>query len=838
MNDTARGGDDVTADDTFAGALRQCRLAAGLTQRDLAERSGVSARAISDLERGINRHPQRETARMLGAALALSGAAQSRFLEAARRRPRFARTAPAGLNASTADPVIGRSREMALIEQTLLRPGARLVTLTGPGGVGKTRLAGEIARRLGPRGPGSIPFLRLDGLRDAALVIPTMAAALNVPVAGGEEAIRQRLAAQISGQERLVILDNLEHLLAAAPELSRVVELMIGGCLLVTSREALRVSAEQVIPIGPLPKPHASTWQTHASSAETDNPAVELFVRRARAHRADLPLDAESDVGRANLACVAKVCQRLDGLPLAIELAAAQVPLFSPQAICTMLDDAGLPLLTGGPRDQPDRLQTMEASIAWSYGGLGDAEQRGFRAFAVFAGGFSLAAAAAVLASGEGDVTLIDPQRPYACSDPAALKIIDILVRKHLLAPDDEAPLAASPRFRMLEPIRLFALGRLRAAGEEPPTRLRHARYFTELAAILDPLTIGSQRQLRLTQQKVDLDNFRAALDWALAAGEGDLVVRTTGNVAQFWKLRGHLPEARQRLAAALRVDGQSSTTNRWFLRFWAVTFAMEAGDHAGALALAQELLLIGQTAGDPLGEGVGYAMLSRALGGGLGRHDEAAALAQRAVELLEPLGRAEWTGLAWLRLGVERHRAGQYLAARDALLRALALRRAEPFAGVVAAALISLGAVWFDLGEAQAALDAYREALYLAVTEEHQAALLGATLGLADVASRFGKGAAEKRMSTSLQLAAAAERHRLQHGLGPDGLRETIARWAAPLREEFGDQAVDAHLTAGMALDKREIVALATRLRVATPSPESAPPAVATLIGSFGSLQ
>ncbi|MCA9878097.1 MAG: hypothetical protein KC442_09950, partial [Thermomicrobiales bacterium] len=708
----------------------------------------------------------------------------------------------------------------------------------GPGGVGKTRLAGDIARRLGPRFPGGVLFLRLDGLRDTALVIPTIAAALNVPAAGDGRATRQRIAAQLSAQERLLILDNMEHLLAAASDLSHVVKLMTGGCLLITSRETMRISAEQVIPIGPLPRPDAGAWQTLSAPAAIDNPAVELFVRRALAHGADLPLQISSEAGRTNLAAIAEVCQRLDGLPLAIELAAAQIPLFSPQAICTMLDQAGLPLLTGGPRDQPARLQTMEASIAWSYGELADAEQHAFRALAVFAGGFSLAAAAAVLASGEPDAAMrIDPRHLYACSDPAVLGVISSLTRKHLLAPDNDVPAPAAPRFRLLEPLRLFALSRLRAAGEEPPTRLRHARYFTELATVLDPLTIGAETELRLAQQKADLDNFRAALDWALAAGEGDLVVRTTGNVAQFWKLRGHLPEARRRLAAALGVDDQSSATDRWFLRFWAITFAIEVGDHAGALALAQELLQIGQEAGDRLGEGVGYAMLSRTLGEGPARHAEAAALAQRAVEILEPLGRAEWTGLAWLRLGVERHRAGERLAARDALLRALELRRAEPFAGVVAAALISLGAVWFDLNEAQAALEAYREALHLAMEEENQTALLGAILGLADVARWFSEGTAKERMTTSLQLAAAAEHHRLRHGLGREAIHVAMAGWTAPLRETFGDQAIDAHLAAAMALDQREIMALATGLRIAAPAPQSAPPPV-PLIESFGSLQ
>jgi predicted ATPase/DNA-binding XRE family transcriptional regulator len=824
----------------FAQELRRLRLAAELTQRDLAERSGISARAISDLERGINHAPQRETARMLGDALGLTPDERSRFLDLARRRPSPPVSRSSGTERSDPDPLIGREMESALIEATLLRPGTRLVTLAGPGGVGKTRLAMEVARRFTTRYPGGVPFLRLDGLQDATLVIPTLAAAVSAPMAGDARAVRARVAAQLSAGERLVILDNLEHLLAAAPDLGQVLGLMTAGCLLVTSREALRLSAEQVIPVHPLPLPDAKTWQAPTLTADIDNPAMQLFVRRARSQRADLPLDTSSDAGRVNLGFVADLCQRLDGLPLAIELAAAQIPVCTPQAISTMLTQAGLPLLSGGARDHPARLQTMEASIAWSYGSLDATEQRAFRTLAVFSSGFGLAAAAAVLAQGESPVVpRIDHQHPHACADAAVLEMVRILTRKHLLMPDEDAPAHVGPRFRMLEPLRLFALEQLQAAGEEPLARLSHARYFTELAAVLDPLTIGAETEMRLDQQRIDLDNFRAAIDWALVAGEGDLVERTTGNVAQFWKLRGYLAEARQRMSAALRVDGQSSTTDRWFLRFWAVTFALEVGDHAGALALAEEILEIGQSAGDPFASGVGYAMLSRAVGAFPDRSNEGVALAQRAVEILEPLGRAEWTGLAWVRLGVEHHRAGQLQAARDALLRALELRRAEPFAGLVASALISLGAVWFDLGEAQAALDAFREALHLALAEENQTALLGALLGLADVTGHFGDGTPAERTRIALALAATAELRRQRHGLGREGIGPAVTQWSAQLHEVLCGHVSHYEMSAGTPMDLPDAIAIAMQLSVAPRQPEvnAARPAL-SLIGTFGSLQ
>lgn len=833
-------GDYQAPASSFANELRRRRLDAELTQRDLAERSGISARAISDLERGINHAPQRETARMLGDALDLSADERAYFLALARRRPQAPVPLPSMTQASEPDPLIGRRHELALIEETLLHPGTRLVTLAGPGGVGKTRLAMEIARKFATQHPGGVPFIRLDGLHDAALVIPTLAAALNVPTSGNAAAVHARIAAQLSTSRRLVILDNLEHVLAAAPDLGLVLRLMTGGCFLVTSREALRLSTEQVILIRPLPWPDARSWQLPVSTAEIDNPAMQLFVRRALSQRADLPLDTISDAGRANLAFVADLCQRLDGLPLAIELAAAQIPVYSPQAISIMLTQAGLPLLSGGQRDQPPRLQTMAASIAWSYSSLEVTEQRAFRALSVFAGGFGLAAAAAVLAPGDsGNGASIDSRHPHACADVSVLALVRSLCRKHLLMPDDDAPAHVGPRFRMLEPLRLYALEQLRSAGEEPLTRLRHARYFTELASVLDPLTIGAATEMRLEQQRIDLDNFRAAMDWALAAGEDDLVVRTTGNVAQFWKLRGYLSEGRQRLRAALRVDVQSSTTDRWFLRFWAITFALEVGDHDDALALAEEILEIGQSADDPFATGVGYALLSRAGSAFPDRDDEGVALAQRAVEILEPLGRAEWTGLAWVRLGVEQHRVGHLQAARDTLLRALELRRAEPFAGLVASALVSLGAVWFDLGEEQQALDAYREALNVALTEENHTAMVAATLGLADVTWRCGEGTPEQRLGSALQLVAAAEEHRIRYGLGRDTIRRTIADWIAPMQETWGDITVAAELATGMDLAMDEIAKTAAYLRISQAKPGPfLPHGGPSLMRGFGSLQ
>lgn len=448
-----------------------------------------------------------------------------------------------------ATPFLGRERELAELGELLAREDVRLVTLTGPGGTGKTRLALQAAGAAADRFPGGVFWVPLAPLRDPALVLETAASAL-----GGQGELHE----QIAHKRLLMLFDNFEHLVGAAAELSPLLARCPNLTLLVTSREPLRLAGEWEYAVDPL----------------QEQEAVALFKSRARAVKRDFAADGE----------VREICARLDNLPLAIELAAARVKLLSPRALLERLERR-LPVLAGGARDIPERQRTLRATIEWSHELLSPDEQRLFRRLAIFRGGWTLEAAEEV------------------CE--AELDTLASLVDKSLVRVRDDE------RFFMLETIREYAAEQLEASEEAEELRGRHAEHFLGVAEEAEPMLLGGDPAESLDRLEADHDNIRTALEWLQEAGDTQPAMRLAGAVWEFWCLRGHAPEGWRHLERLLRAD-ETATSARAKALTGAAHLAPQVGaDDDICRRLAEQALALHRELGDEWG--VAYALVQLA---------------------------------------------------------------------------------------------------------------------------------------------------------------------------------------------------------------------------------
>jgi predicted ATPase/DNA-binding CsgD family transcriptional regulator len=487
--------------------------------------------------------------------------------------------------------LVGRSREVAASRALLLDDAAPLLTLTGPGGVGKTRLAFAIAHDVSADFDDGAIFVDLAPLTDSALILPTIAGVLGVPEAG-EHPLADRLARSLRRRQLLLILDNCEHLIVAVAD---IVAGLLGQCpalqVLATSRAPLRIQGEYEWPVEPLalPRPEQQSSETLSGIA-----AIDLFVQRARAVAPDFVLDERSAPD------VAEICRRLDGLPLAIELAAARAKTFSPAALLDLLADP-LRVLDSGRRDAPARQQTMRNTMAWSHGLLTTEQQALFRRLAVFAGGFTAEAASAVANAA--------PEWPERGGDSSVLAGIVALTDQSLLRRGGES--AGEPRFAMLETVRDFGRQQLAESGEETAMRDAHAAWFLAMAERANNgLKGGAEQHLWLERLDADRDNLRAALAWLIERQAVEPALRLAIELAdEYWHVRSAFAEGRAVLEQVMALGGVHGRLQlRGFLN--AAVMSHFAGDYAIAETHAAQALRLAEMQGDTGRQACTYAVL------------------------------------------------------------------------------------------------------------------------------------------------------------------------------------------------------------------------------------
>jgi predicted ATPase/transcriptional regulator with XRE-family HTH domain len=768
----------------LAALIRNRRVSAGLTQEDLAEKAGISVRTISDIERGLRRSVYRDTAERLADAFDVGDAEKDDFVSVARgQREAYKPPGPhvdrrgepsaQGHIPLPPTPLVGREREVEILLGAFRDGIIRSITLVGPGGIGKTRLAAEAAVQARHIFRDGVFFVPLSSTDDSARVVPVVGEALGM--AEPEALSVADISRHLGPAAILLVLDTFEHVIDAAEAVAELLTLCDHLTLLVTSREPLRIRGEQVVAVPPLGLPPEGS--TDLSSWASGR----LLLERASAAKADLVIDEESS------AVLADICRRLDGLPLAIELAASRVRHLPLMTLRDQLDSR-LSVLTRGGADLPRRQRTMRAAIGWSYDQLEAEERSLFRSLSVFAGGWTFEAVEPVRTASEGDV----------------VETLSALVDKSLVVLTGAEGRAA--RYLMMDVIAEFAAEQRDRCGETPDLFRSHLSYFLSLAESAEEKSGTAAQEDAYAELLAEHENLRTALRWSLTNGDPQIGLRLAAALWQFWRAAGYLSEGRSWLERALRTAGGAPSAARGRALWGACWLAFQQDDIRSARRYSKELLEV--TRDDDASLMRRHALTVQAMVH-MAKGDHAAALIplERSAAISEASGSSWYLATSKLNLALGLLHLGRLDHASSLLDDALDLYARLGDQRFMARAHAYQGHLALLRGDKARASELFCQSARRFMDVNDEGGIAEALEGLAAVSAATGS------MERAARLLGAA-RHARERAMSKSlpFERALIDGWLDEARGALGEEAWTDLLGRGGAVDAAEAVALVER--------------------------